>query len=509
MTQRTPFRTRANPALGMVLLSALAAACSESSIKASAPEAGYSFTDNATTILANLRLDVFPTEPIADARSPLPQSFVLPPIDLSSPFGAGAQRLERPVEVDGVVSGPGASPWVPVARLPGADTTVAVPAAVWLDLDGTVQTYRARTDADGRFQIAVVPGSDYQYTVIPDDPAWPLTTGTLDVNGATPLIAGLSGGAPVYGRLRAGGVGVQGAELFLETAAGARTVAAVTDPSGFFHLTAAPGDYTLVAAGRPLQPDPAVRIPVTLLAEGLPFDVDVPEERSVVVDGHVVDGDGPLEGLTVRFTARSLDGLEGRDAEFVAEKTTDVDGGFIVRVPPGVYDVEVLPPSPLDDDADHSPQRLAELTIDDDVDLGVVTLTPAIPVEGVLTDTAQQRVAGGLIACRELDFGRRSYAAVSDDDGRFSLQLPQVPMVCALTPPADRADLALTRRTYDPEAMNAPTFGYDGGQRVTGTVTRDDEPVPFAIIEVRDADGELRGSALSDAAGEWALQLAP
>jgi hypothetical protein len=489
----------------------LLAACSDTSFNGeSAAILPDSEALGSTTLLSGLRLDLVPTELPVDAADEvlLPQSFPLPTLDLSRPFDAGVQDLVAPSQFTGAVVGLATAPGVPVASLPGDDVVRPLSATVLVELPGTVQSYRARTDAEGNFTFNAVPDVDYALSVIPDEPSQPLTRRDIDLRGDDPLDIALDTGAALYGHVEQGGSPIVGATMVAVDDRGNHSAPFTTDESGFFHVALQTCEYALVFGGREFSLDPEITIDVDLSTEGLYQPISLPELVDVLVDGRLLaDGQG-VAGVDVQLISRSLDGLEAQVATYHTKKSTDADGGFIVRVPAGVYDLTVLPPS-TDGAVDFTPVSLQTLALREDVDLGTIPLAFAERVSGTVASPSQDRVPGAVVACREVDFGRRSWTAVSDEDGRFEMLLPLTPVLCAVTPPADRPDLALTRRTFDPSETPTPTLSLAYGQRLVGQVIRGDEPVPYVVVELRDGAGELLGAALSDDLGEWSLQVAP
>jgi len=478
--------------------------------KASNEVTGYGGTLTETTDfeLVGLRLDLVPTELPASAEQVvlLPQSLPLPTLFSGEPYDAGGLELAEPVEISAVVTAPERPDLLPAAVLPGEGDRIGVAATVRIVESGTLHDYRAVSGGDGAVTLFTMPGDAYQVTVVPDDPRQPLTSFPWSSDDGLNL--DLEPGGSIFGRVLANGLPLADSAVQLIDAAGVRSAIATSDRNGFYELAAAPGVYTVESIGRSFGEEPVLAIVDVDHGEtATRLDIDYPDLTDVLLDARVVDADGePLEGITVRFESIVVDGLEGQLASYVVDKVSDEGGAVLARVPAGTYDVRALPPARTNG-ARHTPVQVLAVRADQDVDLGVLSLPPAVEVEGTVADGGETRLPGAVVACREDGYGQRSWSTVTNDEGRFGLQLPKVPVTCAVSPPADRTDLALTRRGFDPADTTSPTLQLRSGLPVSGVVLRDGEPEGFVVVEVRDDAGELLGSALSDEDGAWQLQL--
>jgi len=489
----------------------VAAACGSAKGGADAATAD-DVAPEAADEVGGLVLHVVPTEvPVsADAATTVLAQSVS--VDQTLTVGGGDRdlgtvRLVDPVVVGGSVTGLPAPTTVPVAALPGAEEPVPVPGEVRILHDSSVQSYRTPLDAAGRFDTRVIPEADYQMAVVPDDPSLPLAF--FDLSATEDLLElsfDIGAGVPVYGFVTSEGEPVAEAEVVVEQQ-GVETASVFTDARGFYELRAAAADATVRCLGRDPTVDPMLEISdVPVPPEGLRRDFAYEVSERVLVEARLqdVDGSALADDVEVRFTARSLDGLETQKASFV---TSDVTGQLVlVRLPPGVYDVEVLPPAE-GAGASYTPTRIEDVVVEDDTDLGTLVLEPTWLVRGTVSDPRQQLIASVAVACREDDFGRRSWSTVTDAEGAFELDLPQVSVTCSLTPPVEFTSVALTRRRFDPRDNIAPSFQLAAGQTVSGRVARDGEGEPLVVVELRDRDELLLGSALTDDEGAWTMQV--
>lgn len=493
-------------AIGLTALLWLGA-CSETGLKGTGRLLDSSETDDANFSYEGLRVDLVPTElPVsADRVTLLPQSVALPTLVSGSPYNAGELSLEAPVELDLQVTAIDRPDLLPAATLPGEAEPIGIAATVRIAEAGTLHDYRGVSGSDGALTMFVMPGDRYQVTIVPDDPRHPLTAFPWDASD--PLVLDLEASGSVFGRVLVGDAPLAESWVELIDAAGVRSATATTDRNGFYEIGAAPGAYTLRSLGRPFGEEPVLAFDVDHGDGATRLDVAYPPLDDVLVDARVVDAEGtPLPGITVRFQSLLVDGLESQAASYTADKLTDESGGVLARLPAGTYDVLVLPPARAAG-ARHTPLRLPAVSFDADADLGLLELDGTADVEGTVADGFETRLPGAVVSCREDGYGERSWSTVTNEEGRFGLQLPQIPVTCAVSPPADRTDLALTRRGFDPAVTPSPTLQLRGGLPVSGTVVRDGEPEGLVVVEIRDGDGQLLGSALTDDEGLWQIQL--
>jgi hypothetical protein len=82
----------------------------------------------------------------------------------------------------------------------------------------------------------------------------------------------------------------------------------------------------------------------------------------------------------------------------------------------------------------------------------------------------------------------------------------------SISPPAERPDLAGTRVAFEPSSETAPLFVLSEGVEFSGTVWAsdvdgNDQPVPFAVVEVLDDAGRRWGAALTDDRGRYSVRV--
>lgn len=459
------------------------------------------------------RIDDAPVDPIVDAQSLA--LVVTPSVDLVAEDGT-ARKLpvflqdpvfDEPITVDlprpfallGTVRASAPTPGYR-ASIPGSDGPTH--ATLHLRTAGLPGVSRAVTGEAGEFGIAAVEAS-YSVTVTPDDPELPITSFMSDLAAGQSLDVVLEGGVPLWGRVTDGGEPMPGALVHARTIDGIAGPTAVTDEDGWYHLRVAPGDYSVSTSGSGDGFDP-------VLTEG-PGAVGVNGRRQDFayvgaslhdVTARVVGPNGGgIGALDFRMRALELfDYPEGAAAEITG--TADSRGNIVTQVAAGVWVLDLLP------DREHAltALRVDEITIDEDLELGVLPLAALTRFRGTVVDAAGLVVPDALIACREVGFRGRTWSGFADVNGRFAFDVGSRPASCDVTPPEVRTDLALTRASVDPAASNVRLVLLRGAP-LFGEVRFDDRPEPFALVEVQDAAGLVWGSALTDERGEFSLRV--
>jgi hypothetical protein len=506
-----------------LLLLALAAGtgCAETSFTG-----GFAPEDALTDAEARLRVDVYPPVDLdlRDARGGLltlrPQTFQVD----AEPEVPADVTLTPAFGLTGLIEGAALTPWM-TQDLPTV-TGPLVDAEVGFDVPGTIQRPRARTDADGLYDLLVVPSDQEQVlSIVPATPGVPAVERRVVLDGERrTLDVAIPVGAPVWGFATDWrGTPLAGATVRAISPSGLTGAPARTDETGRFLLTVEPGAaYTLVSEGRgPL--DPTVRVATGVIDDvGARVDVSFGELGPLGTITGTVRGPGGQrvgsDAVRVRITSTALRSAPDTEGAYVREIGTD-DGIFSAVVPPGTFRIEVYSalldgPAPLVvDDVEVSGQL---------VDVGALMLRALATRFAEVVDPAGEPVAGAVVACTEQGFGGRTFTAIADPIGQLILPSPEVPMACTASPPAGRLDLATTRVPLDAEAIEvdlaAPwRFEMVEGALVVGTVrarldTRLDtdriRPLPGAVVEVRDGAGRLLGVGVSGPDGAFRLRVA-
>lgn len=449
-----------------------------------------------------LRLDVYPS---SAGPALEPQS-----VTLDDDTTDIAVRVEEPTTVWGLISGYKANAPSAVS-VPGED--VPVVAEVRLTHAGSVAGAATMSAADGTFNLTLTPGQGYTFSVVPLDPAdLPFLVATdLSIDEDQRLdddLLDLGYGVPVYGLvLKSDGTPVPRASVSLvDLETGVVGPATATDGIGYYQLRALPGLYTLVVAGRETHAEPTVSVEIEVGEEdGARVDVDMGDYEAVSFDCIVVDAaDGePVEDVTVRFTAVAL---ADPDWSLTRETETDSKGSVSPPLLPGRYEVEFIPPY----DSNLSPVSLELDVGNDGLNLtDPVELPPFTTLSSHVVDPQGQALSNVIVTAGEIGFNGDVWWTTTDGSGLFTLDVPTVPLTLTFTP-ANGA-VAIKREALDPSTDGLGEVVLSYGQAVTGSVrTSGGESVPYAVIELRDAESnDLLGTTLTDEEGNFSARVEP
>ena len=479
---------------------------------------------------SGVRVNVFPAvTPDEEGTLPLlPQTFEFAEVT-GYEMDLGTLRLDPAEVLRGEVIGFRHNPLI--ANVPGREVTVN--GAVFLERAGTVENYRLSTDPkSGVYEVQVLRPAVYDLTVVPDDPLLPMFTTVLELNtqpaplppGAAEGDLDIGLGVPVYGQVTAAGVPVANARVYVEDDQGHRSVTTRTDEQGRYLIRVAPEvAYTVVCEGaRSLHPVWRRRR-VAQPSRGVAVDFPYPTQLDPlgVATGEVVSGvDGAsVDGTRIRFVSDSLIGYDellqaGDEVSWSWEEVLDSRGIVTVRVAPGTYRVELIPPTSErsvetpDPGLVFSPVWAARASLPGQIwDGGEVVLPATDFVGGVVADADGAPLPGATIRCEEQGFGSRAVSAVTDEIGGYELELPRVPLTCAVVPPQnDRGRSQLAVRTFtiaSSERLPAEIQLSEGVLFRAQVLDPSLQPQPFAWVEVRDlASDALLTYGIANKGGE-------
>ena len=447
-----------------------------------------------------IRLDVYPPGNL----DLLPQSFTVLPSDLEDVFLA----LASTVVIEGTVTGQLPSP-IDIT-IPSDDST-SVEARVTIEVPDTVMRATTTSAPDGTYSLALPAGVGYRTVAAALDPIdlplfieefVPLTEDTIfDIE------MGL--GIPVSGTATQtdGEPLPSGARVHLvDEATGEAGPASALTSAGDYLLRALPGDYTLVLDGASGSSMPTVPFPLSVDEEDFFIRQDLTPGTVPLgsVSGSVVDADGrPVDDAEVRFSAVSLVDLP---AETTAEVSTDTDrnGLFTRQLARGTWALEVIPA--YEPNATLSPTTLTIDVASASVETGPVTLGPRANLDARVM-IGSQAARNIVVTAEEQGFNGYTYTATSDKDGWVSLEVPNVPLDLTLQSPD--ADQPITRLEVASPADVTRIDLDDEGSLVTGLLLDPEgSPLPYALVEIRDAEGALLGTTLTDDNGELRVTVA-
>jgi hypothetical protein len=133
-------------------------------------------------------------------------------------------------------------------------------------------------------------------------------------------------------------------------------------------------------------------------------------------------------------------------------------------------------------------------------------VNPLVVVTGRVADESGGHIADAVITCVEDAFDHRFWTTVAGPDGRYVINLPEVQVTCDVAPPAGFS-LASTRVAFHPGEVQEMDVTIPAGVSVTGSVTIDGAPEPFALVNVYDATERLLGFGLTDDAGSFVVPV--
>ena len=494
MTHRYPRLPTVLP----LLLLATAGCSSDAAISAWPDDGGVD--SGSIGELPVLRMDVFPSDATPGL---LPQTITLDE-------GPDWSRLEvevRPtVSITGRVTGFEATPYAVEPTVPGEED---VPVAARIDVrqPGSVAGATTSTDEDGDFALQVPAGEGYQLVVVPEESTrLPFEVRTILLLASDLDLSDLylDYGAPVWGQVtRSDGAPVSDVTVHLvEAGTDAVGPVAEVDDEGWYLLRAYPGEYELVVTGEDGASDPTRRQPFSFESEdGLQVDADLGPLERLRMEGSLVDKDGQslgaLDRFVVRMTAISLDEVEG---ELQVETSADQYGSFELDLMAGEYLLEVIP----EYDAGRSPVARPVTISGTDLDLGDITVPERVPWSVQVLGPDGSPASNALVVAREIGFDGYTYSATAGADGLLTMELPDTPVELTITP--SDASAAITHITYDPASAQAELH-LSAGTPLSGTLSTEGEPVSYALIEIRDEDGRLYGTTVSDGDGAFALRV--
>ena len=449
--------------------------------------------------LEDLRIDVYPGSNLGDGTLPA-QSFrdigADGAWDVSLP-------LRQPVAVYGVLEGLDVNPTADIG-VPGEQ--VRVQGTFKAFVPGTPMAVSVDTDDDGEIRdVLLVPSSDYTLAWVPNQPAelpFYVSTGEI-LEEDTDLSTALDYGLPLYGRVIAEDAPLLGATVQavdVETGVGGPIVEVGAD--GTYMLRVYPGTYELHVDHVAGVHVPRQVLPVAVWdAEGTEQNVEYATLDTHTVDGVVRAADGqPLGNVLVRFTALQIYGATA--GQLTYEATSDGNGNYLARLVPGRYQVEYMPAT----GSLFGPQLIEEFELTDELSLETVDLDERPSVKATVTDPNGEPIPGVTVRARELGFSGDTFEAVTTDDGSFVLSLSNTQMAWTFVPP-NEVRAAIGHGEAPPDVIDGGTVQLNEGQLITGHVSFDGEPAPYTLIDVRDGEDRLYGSALTDGEGNFEVRV--
>lgn len=418
-------------------------------------------------------------------------------------------ELASTVVYGGRVTGFRVNPYADIG-VPG-EADVPVVARIEASATQGISGARVLTDADGTFSLPLPADLEYLVAVIPEDPVRlpPLILAAADLAETWTADLRLDFGVPVYGRiLQADDSPAPGSlsVAVLDPGTGIAGTPVAVDADGYYQVRATPGEIVLVFDDEDgTGPNPRVEVEVTV-EEDTPLrrDVTIGSISSARVHGQVYDEAGrTLADAELRFRPVALDGVP-YPVSFTRTTETDGSGVFNRDLAYGTWEVEVIPPFEAEGNA--SPSRFTLEVASADVTVEDINLSAPVSVDATVYGAGGDPLPGVLVTFTEQGYAGWSWTATSDSAGRINLMVPNGPMTITLTPP----DTGAAITSYSVESPSAlPRLELKRGQLVDGAVLSDGEPVPYALVELRDSQGALLGTTLTDGGGGFSVQVRP
>ena len=449
--------------------------------------------------LDDLRIDVFPGSNLGDGSVPA-QSFrdigADGAWDVSLP-------LRQPIAVYGTLEGLDVNPTADIG-VPGEQ--VRVQGTFKAFVPGTPMAVSVDTDEDGEIRdVLLVPSTDYTLAWVPQQPSelpFYVSTGEI-LEEDTDLSTSLDYGLPLYGRVVAEDAPLLGATVQavdVETGIGGPIVEVAAD--GSYMLRVYPGTYELHVDHVAGVHVPRQVLPVAVWdAEGTEQNVEYATLATHTVDGVVRASDGQTLGnVLVRFTSLQIYGATA--GQLTYEATSDGNGNYLARLVPGRYQVEYMPAT----GSLFGPLLVDEFELTEELSLDTVDLQERPSVRATVSEANGEPIPGVTVRARELGFGGDTFEAVTDDNGSFFMALSDTQMAWTFVPPSE-VRAAIGHGEAPPDVIDGGTIQLNEGQLITGHVSFDGEPAPYTLIDVRDGEERLYGSALTDGEGNFEVRV--
>ncbi len=343
-----------------------------------------------------------------------------------------------------------------------------------------------KTDIFGEYEMVVIPEVyDVRYEPPANRPdlapifVREIILGTDRVQDVT-----LPEGSRLGGTLRdPDGAPVAGADLDVrdpDTGTKIATVRDDTDADGRFDTTVIRGEWDVVFRPPVGSGAGPLRLERVDLNSDLETDVTLP--RGFTLTGVVQRGDGSR----VRGADLDFENVETARRVPTSDDATDTDGSFRINVPEGALHVFITPPP----GQGLAPSAIWDVGMDADLDLGTLTLTSGVLVEGVVTDPSGMPIAGADLDLWVAGTCRRFPAAGADTDtaGRYSLRVQAGSYDVVVNPPVGTG---LPTRRFDSQDLSTDSdldlslsSGASDADEISARV-QDDRGVPVEGATVR------------------------
>ncbi len=491
-----PIRSRALP-----LLALLGLGCAEYDLQRADNGGESPAEDSETVVDGYLRVDVYPSD---QNEGLLPETHTLD----EEWIGLDIQ-MQSPVTLSGLVQGYDATPYLDI-NVPGS--SVPVQARVEVSRPGTIMTASAVSDLelDGAYELQVARSGGYTFTVVPEEPTelpFHVEQGVAYDQDQQEFDVELGHGAPVYGWvLNESGLPLEELEIELwarDPETGTEGPSVQPDESGYYQLRVQPGDsYQIILAGAEGELVPTIRQEVQVEDDqGAELDFTLGSLEPISVQGQVrtADSSSAVSSVTARFLSLGLENHDG--GELSVDAITNSQGRYGASLLPGLYLVEYIAPANYELSPQQGQIEVYETTDGDDVD---IELSGLVPVGSQILAPGGAPLDNVTVVATERGFDGNTYTTSTGSDGFFLLDVPNVKLQFAFTP--TEADVAVSFVEVPIEEFPSVIMLQEG-EIISGTIQHEEQPVAFALVEVRDSSEQLYATTFTDESGGFEVRV--
>lgn len=454
----------------------------------------------------SIRVDITPSDA---SNNLMPQSFW---VDAEDDWQNLSFALQDSTVIAGNIQGYTIYPYATDVLVPGAQ--VPVEAQVQLIRPNSISGNVVNSSEQGDFSVEIPRGDGYQLSITPLSPQNVpyLIVDALDFTiNSESLQIDLGAGVPVYGVVADFDPSLSATAQLIDVYTGVKGPQIDIEDNGYFQLRAPENRNELIVRiqGSDTQVLPVLDIPIHLQEgsqEGMRVDVDMGDLTTSTLSGRLMYTD--TNSNVVAFSDRAIIRLESTELFFAegtvfVETNNDWNGYFNINLLAGNYKLTVIPP--YTEDARISPISM-EITVDQSREnLDDIVLASPQHLSGVVVSADGIPSAGVTIHCKDVNFGQNSYSTISDETGRFDIQLPPVLMNVSLIPASSNAAIS----NFSLDVRNASTelvWNLQSGQKISGVASYQDQMVPFALVEIYQND-KLLANGLTGPDGGFSMQI--
>jgi len=174
---------------------------------------------------------------------------------------------------------------------------------------------------------------------------------------------------------------------------------------------------------------------------------------------------------------------------------------------PGRWQIEVIPP--YESAGDEAPLLIEDVMVGPEgLDLGDLQVPERVRFAGTVSGPGGGPVANVAVVAREAGFDHYVYTTLTDADGNYAFQVPDVDLEVAFMPSSPKHTVTWLGYPADLGRNAAVTLA--DGNRVRGVVTGPSGgALSGALVELKDAASDRTyGTAITDDDGGFAVRIA-